>query len=81
MLEFYVVEVKSEEVFDFYVGEAEVWLGVYVGYSKGGYCCAYSEELPEGGARSCASVVCAVQQALTCGEASLKLQGEVLVLC
>ena len=45
------------------------------------WCCAYSEELPEGGARSCASVVCAVQQALTCGEASLELQGEVLVLC
>ena len=37
MLEFYVVEVKSEEVVVFYVGEAEVWLGVYVGYCKGGY--------------------------------------------
>ena len=43
------------------------------------WCCAFFEELPEGGARCCASVVSGVQQALTRCEASLELQGEVLV--
>ena len=37
MFKFYAVEVESEEVVVFFVYEAEVWLGVYVGYSKGGY--------------------------------------------